>query len=143
MNFRMSWVDAKGWRLAPSLEVNDETLAATIAGDMAALSNATNDTIYFTTVESGVGFAGADNVYQSVYECAKLTFASSVDGGRVFLLIPAPSTSLFLADQETVDPSVASALIADVLATVQTTGGNPVDSYVGGYRVTLNRKGGE
>lgn len=72
--------------------------------------------------------------YQSVTDWAILSFLTSA-GNLLTITVPAPIAGLFKADQETVDPVPAAALIAQVIADVVDINGNPVVGYVGGVRV--------
>jgi hypothetical protein len=71
--------------------------------------------------------------YQSVPDAAVLTFATALPS-LVYLTIPAPQAAIFLADQETVDPTKIAVLAAAVIGTVIDSSGNVVTSYIGGVR---------
>jgi hypothetical protein len=73
-------------------------------------------------------------VYQTIYDVAQLTFTTAA-GSLVTYNVYAPVSSLFLADQETVDPVAAAALITAALATLEDSAGNAVSAYISGIRI--------
>ena len=73
------------------------------------------------------------SAYRSVFDVAYLTFADAT-GDLTVITLPAPHTTIFLADQQTVDSGQILTLIADVIAQCVTAAGNPVVSYVSGFR---------
>lgn len=74
--------------------------------------------------------------FPSVVDSAVLSFSTAV-GSLVGVLVPAFKESLYLADNQTVDPAqpLVIALIAASLALpIVDNSGNPVLAYVGGIR---------
>lgn len=125
------WVDAQG-RTTLTL-ANTTGSLATLFAAIKAQSNADvlNDT------ESSLNVNGApaptNAVYPSVRDSAKLVFVTAL-GNTVTLTVPAPVSSLFLADGQTVDPTAAATIITDALAALTDEAGNAVTAYQGGFR---------
>jgi hypothetical protein len=87
--------------------------------------------------ESGIttngGFAPSGGVNRSVNQRAALVFVCA-DTTQVALIIPAPSAAIFMADGETVDPSVTAVatLIGSCLGNLVNNAGSPATTYVSG-----------
>jgi len=71
--------------------------------------------------------------YQNVADYAQLVYQDA-GGELVYVTLPSPQESIFLADQETVDPAAIAAPSAAIIGTVITSAGGVVTAYVGGYR---------
>lgn len=101
---------------------------------MATAAQAVSNAEILSEVESalvgpvGGAVAGA---FQSVKSAASLIFQTGV-GTLVRLTIPSPQSGIFLADQQTVDPTMVTAVIASAIGSLADSNGNVVTSYVGG-----------
>lgn len=78
--------------------------------------------------------APAVAVYQSVFDAALLTFVTAF-GNYVTYMLFAPKSLVFMADQETVDPTASAVLIAACIGALVDASGNAVTAYVSGVRV--------
>lgn len=122
------WDDANGVSRQTVLNSTAGALAAITA--VTAVSNAR--VLYYveSALSTPIGVA-VTNPYQSVKSSATLYFQTGV-GTIVRVTVVAPQLSLFLADQQTVDPVAAAPLIAAVVGSVTDVAGNVVTSYLGG-----------
>jgi len=77
--------------------------------------------------------------YQNVADYVQLVWLT-VAGTLVYLTLVAPSSSIFMADGETVDPTAIAVLATDVIGSLQDDNGNLVASYVGGFRRRSGRE---
>jgi len=86
------------------------------------------------TVQVGSGIPSL-SPYANVADSAVLTFVTAV-GSQVGVLVPGFKESLYLADNQTVDPAqpLVIAFIAQAIAFVVDGAGNPVTAYLGGLR---------
>jgi hypothetical protein len=75
----------------------------------------------------------ASGVFQPVDDAARLDFRTA-SGRTVSLIIPAPNESIFTADGLTVEPAEISGLIDEFIAQGIAEGGDPVVSFIRGYR---------
>src|SRR5579863_2339040 len=121
------------WHWTDSQGRGRVTLARTLAGatsienDLNALSQAQIDWctqgVYETyTVTPGGG------QYPSVNDWVALLFQTTA-GTQVRLTLPAPSTSIFQADGQTVNPAMISTLITDCVGNLTDDAGNVVVSF--------------
>lgn len=124
------WLDAGGRTTAILLTTNAG--AAVVNASVASFSNAGIQQAWEGPLVVAVPAPVAAQ-YPGVLDRATLFFSTAA-GSVVKVQIPAPLASIFLADQETVDPAVIAALIALVIANVVTDAGVPVTSYIGGTR---------
>lgn len=130
------WIDANG---ATTLTLaNGSASLTTLIGDIKAQSNADvlND-VENTLFVNGAPAPGVAT-YQSVRDSAKLVFTTAA-GNVVTLTVPAPKSSFFLADQETVDPTAAATIIAAALLVLTDEAGNAVTAFQGGFRQPTRR----
>lgn len=88
------------------------------------------------TVNSAPSPAAA--TYQAIADYAALLYQDAV-GDQVWVTLPAPKSSIFLADGVTVDSTAIAVVHSAVIGVVQTAAGNPVTTYVGGVRRRANR----
>jgi hypothetical protein len=130
----MVWVDANGFTRLTL--VNGDAPMTGVQTQLVALSNADvlNSTESALTVNPPFPPGAA---YRTVGDAAVLTFTDGTD--LVDITLPAPLSSIFLADQATVDITQIGAMIAAVVGTVRTSSGGLVTAYVAGLRRT--RKG--
>jgi len=70
--------------------------------------------------------------YPLIETSALLVFADAL-GSVGTLTLPAPQSSIFMADNETVDPSTISDIITAAIGTLLAGSGNPVTVYIKGY----------
>lgn len=127
---RMVWVDASGRVRATGL-----VGAPTLGGVQAALRGHSNADVQQQVEGPVVDYAPAPvaGTYPSVRDQATLIFAAA-DGTQTQVILPAPKAAVFMADGQTVDPSVINDIIVAVVAAVQTASGAAVTNYVGGVR---------
>lgn len=87
-------------------------------------------------------FEGPDNLltpapvsagFPDVIDLARLTFTDAF-GSLVNLALPAPKSSIFLADSVTVDSSAIADVIAASIGHLCSSGGSLVTAYVAGLR---------
>jgi hypothetical protein len=87
-------------------------------------------------------FEGPDNLltptpvsaaFPDVIDLARLTFTDAF-GSLVNLALPAPQSSIFLADSVTVDPSAIADVITACIGHLCSSGGSLVTAYVAGLR---------
>jgi class 3 adenylate cyclase len=141
MNRRyMAWIDANGFTRLTLLNGTGALLGptlTTVQTTLVAQSNADVLNSVENTLTTNTPFPpGA--VYRSVGDAAILTFQDG-SGNLVDITLPAPLSSVFLADGVTVDSSAIALIIGSVIGTVVTPAGGTVSAYVAGYRRT--RKG--
>lgn len=102
-----------------------------IEADMKAISNAAIVTCaegildVFTT-------SPVNAQYPLINTSVILIFADG-SGSQGRLIIPSPKVSIFMPDNETVDPTTITTLIADAIGNLLSGSGNPVTVFVGGY----------
>jgi hypothetical protein len=128
----MVWVDANG---ATRLTfINANAGLGSVQADLLALSQADmlncveNTLTVYTPAPPG-------GTFRSVGDVAILTFTDA-GSNLVDITLPAPVSTIFLADEETVDATAIVTLIGDVVGTVQTAAGGVVTAYVSGTRQT-------
>lgn len=95
-------------------------------------------------------FEGTDNFNSSpspvlmpfpdVIDSAKLVFADG-SGNEASLTLPAPISSIFLADETTVDASAIADVITSATTYLVNSAGNTVTTFVGGFRTTSTSAG--
>jgi len=130
---RITWIDANGASRTTQVFGN-----ATVATVQVALQNGSNAD-YIIESEAQV-FANASPTpvsatYATVDDFAELWLQTSANT-ILTLTVPAPKSSMFLADQETVDPAGAfvTGLMAVATGLVCDLAGNTVTNFVGGIR---------
>lgn len=105
----------------------------TITGQIIAVSNADYVTTSTGVLAVNPAFNPLGLQYISVQDAATLVFATAA-GTTVSITIPAPQTSIFMADQETVDPSSVAGVVAACIGLLCDSAGNVVASFLAGYR---------
>ncbi len=130
------WFDAQGRTRQTILRGIDSLIGgATIQlcqDDIAALSNA-DWMRYWQGTENDQTPAPPGATYVAVGDYAELLFTAA-DGTSLYLTIPAPLASLFLADGETVDITQITSLISNVTGCLITASGAHPTTFVGGIR---------
>lgn len=130
------WVDAGGRTRQTILRGIDSLIGgatlASVQADVLAISNAGVQE-YWQGTDTFPAGTGTAAVYPNVSDWAQLLF-TAVDGSIVYVTIPAPASSIFLADGETVDSSMITTLIADAIACLVTNTGAHPTAYAGGVR---------
>jgi hypothetical protein len=125
------WVDVNGFTTAQ--------MYTTSAGDAAVLTAllAKSHADVLSTWEGALSVnpspVPTTGDYQTVGDKANLLFSTGA-GTLVTVVLPAPKSSIFLADQETVDFTQIAAIIAAVIAGVVDGSGNAVTTFIGGTR---------
>jgi hypothetical protein len=128
----MTWIDANGFTRLTLVNGN-----ATLSGVQTQLLAQSNADV-LNMVESALTvFAPAPpgGTYRTVGDAAILTFQDA-GGNLTDITLPAPLSSIFLADQETVDITQIGGIIGAVVGTVVTPAGGNVTAFVAGVRVT-------
>lgn len=127
--FSMVWVDAAGLTTMNYYDTGDDTGNNVVAA-IANHSEAGQLAFWHgdLTVFSPATIPGGN--YQLVQTYAQLFFTTGSE--TVTIKIPAPSTSIFASDGQTVDPSTISDVISSVVGHVVSTAGNLVTAYVAG-----------
>ena len=137
MRMYVVWIDINGFTRLTLISTN--TGASTILTDLLSHSLADwlnkNETGF--TVNSSPSPTSGN--YQRVADCASLMFTSS-SSDKIVLQLPAPNSSIFLADQITVDPTQITTLIADCVGTLSASSGSLATAFVGGYRRPTTRE---
>lgn len=131
------WVDVNGRTRATY--VRTAAGASTIVADMVALSHADVQRSWEGNVVVNGSPAPSTGDYQNVADYATLVFATAAPS-LVYLTLVAPLSTIFLADQETVDPVAIATLITDVTGSLEDGAGNVVTAYVGGFRRRSGRE---
>lgn len=125
------WIDAAGRTRQTIFVVNDPS--ACIRTTLLGHSNA--DVLDW--------FQGDDNfntspaplglTYPKVTDYAALVFADG-SGNQAGLTLPAPDSSIFMADQVSVDPSAIADIISAATTFLVNSAGNTVTTYLSGVR---------
>jgi len=130
------WVDAGGRTRQTILRGVDSLIGgatlATVQADIGSISNA-GVAEYWQGPDTHPGGTGVNATYPNVSDWAQLLFQAS-DGTSLYITIPAPQSSIFLADGETVDATTITTLIADVGAVCTTSSGLFATVFIGGVR---------
>lgn len=138
---RFQFVDFNGFESAPSLHVDTAAVGSAIQATMVSLSGGISELLKVTQVLPGAGISGLPTSYQSVADVAQFIFANSVTGSRAVLQLPCPLDLVFQADTETIDPGTVGILTAAVLAGGMTPAGDFIDTFLGGFRRRLLKRG--
>lgn len=125
------WVDAAGGSRLTTPQANGSL--SSIVTEMLAVSNATV-AYYWEGARTVPGGTPTASTYLSTRDAAILVFNDAACN-EVRLTLPAPDSSIFMADEQTVDPTAVSSLIAACLGVLQTGAGGVVTAYIAGYRV--------
>jgi len=130
---QITWVDADGLTRRTQIIGNASTFAVQAALLNMSQADELSDVEGNLTVNPTPTPIGGQ--YRSVTDFAAIWY-SDASGNIVQVTLPAPDASIFLADQETVDPSnsLVAALNTVVLGVVLTASGGVVTNYVGGLR---------
>jgi len=131
------WVDVNGRTRATY--VCTGLGSADIQADLKALSCADIQRSWEGDVVENASPTPTTGAYQNVADYAVLVFTTA-GGDLVYLTLLAPLDTIFMADQETVDPTAIAVLIADCIGNLQTTSGDDVTGYVGGFRRRSGRE---
>ncbi len=129
-----SFRDFTGQVESTSMFVSTAVLA-TLATDLAALSNAAQNQRRGPSTTADTGAAGANATYPNVEDKAVLVFKGA-GGSTHRYSVPAPKAAIFLTDGETVDPAngLVMAVVADILADAVDAGGAALVSFSRGFR---------
>jgi len=132
------WVDTLGRTRLTLVNTIDPTLivpdpAAGIRAALLAKSHADIANYLANTLQVTGSPSPSSGDYQRVVDAAMLTFTDGA-GDLVRIQLVAPLSSIFLADQETVDVAQIGGIIAAVVGTAITPAGGTVTAYVGGTR---------
>lgn len=134
----LPWTDLSGYTVQQTFYSFDPAGALAVITQLAALSNVTGEVWYTAEAHSPVASAYPGG-YQSVTDIADLTYKNNTTGGSLHIWVPGP-TAVFQTDGETVDPAAITSLNSAVLMNALTPAGDPVDTYVQGYRRTLTKR---
>jgi hypothetical protein len=124
-------ISTSWWQLDTGVDLANSVLGCSDAFPVSFLA---------TQLLSGVSGGGAGGI--PVTTAARLWFATAA-GGKLSLLVPSVDASVFLADNETVNPSstLVSLLSAQMISEGCDAIGNAVTAYISGTRVTLRLPG--
>jgi hypothetical protein len=130
---RIQWIDADGNTRTTQILGNASTLSVELTLLAASQADLLTDVEGNLTVNTTPAPPGG--TYRNVTDEADLWYADA-GGSIVQITLPAPTASIFLADQETVDTSntLVAAITAQVVGTVLTASGGVVTNIVGGRR---------
>jgi len=128
------WVDANGFT-TQTQPIGNATLAG-IQTALLAKSNADVSSEFEGALTVNTTPAPVAATFQSVKDAAFLTFTTTTTS-LLTVTLPAPVSSIFFADNETVDPTQIAAIIAAVVGTAQTLGGATATAYLAGIRRTI------
>lgn len=131
------WIDANGFTRLTLC--NSLVGSSGVQGALLAQSNADVLNYLDTTLTVNGAPAPSASQFQRVSDAAGLTFQDA-SGNLVVLQLPAPVSSIFMADTVTVNPAAIAAIIAAVVGTVVTASGSLVTAYVGGTRRPTTRE---
>lgn len=90
---------------------------------------------WFEGLDHLTGIAPPGGTYPDVSDLARLTYSDTA-GNLANLSLPAPSSTIFLADQRTVDPTAIAVLNSVVIGHLCTSVGSTVTSFVSGLRTS-------
>jgi hypothetical protein len=132
------WQDANGHTRLTLFNTVNPTLitpdpSASVVAALAAQSNAAFLNDVEGTLNVNASPSPVSATYQRVVDSAALTFTDAM-GSLVRIQLPAPVSSIFLADQETVDITMIGGIVGAVVGTVVTPAGGVVTAYVSGVR---------
>jgi hypothetical protein len=130
------WTDAQGrTRQTITRGVNSLIGGATLATVMSSVGAVSNaDWLrWFEGDENDQTPAPPGGTYLPVGDYAELQYLAP-DGSILYLTIPAPLSTIFLADQETVDATAVASLTAQVTGCLVTSTNTMVTSFLGGVR---------
>lgn len=109
-----------------------DTSLSSIQSALLAHSNAVVS-YYWEGAQTAVGGSPVAATFQSVGDSVRLMFQdASCD--QVSLILPAPKADIFFSDGETVDPSTITDITSACLGHLQTSAGNVVTDFLGGFR---------
>jgi hypothetical protein len=131
-NLSTLWVDANGGQRIQLLHLTD---AAILTDGIVATSLGSNaDWItWWGSAATTQTPAPVAATYRRVADVAALVFQDA-GGNLTTVIIPAPKSTLFMADQETVDPADPTGAIANFAAILTTGSGAAAPTFVAGYR---------
>jgi len=126
------WVDANGNKTISRISSN--TGATVIQGNILNCSEADFLEYWESAVTANATPIPPGGSYRGVLTRAALLFLCA-DNTQATVLIPCPSLSIFLADQETVDAAnvFVAALITACIGNLESATGSLAVSYLGGY----------
>lgn len=128
---RITWVDAQG--LTSSTQINGSGSLASLQASLLLVSNADYVREFEGTNTPNGSPSPTAATYESVTDQAALWFTTAA-GVIVQVTLPAPHSTIFMADQMTVNPAAITAQITAALAVVTDTSGNAVTAFVAGLR---------
>lgn len=134
---RLLHIDAQGREIAPSNHAISKTDLEAYYAEHYNWIGARTSVAHFTVVAPAGHTLDTSATLNSVLDVAELVFMNSTVGGRIAVLIPTPKISMFKADEETVDPVAAAALITAIQNNLTSGGGYPLDTFIAGVRRRL------
>lgn len=138
--YRYRAIGADGLDIAPSIYCQSSTDGNIIRHQIMLKSGAASPIAWFAEQIGPDPAGGNTTPYPSVEDVARLGFGCA-DGTTAFILIPAPVASIFMTDQETVDPTQIAGIIGAMTASGVGPSGSPVVAYRFGTRrhLTISR----
>jgi hypothetical protein len=131
------WVDSGG-RTRQTILRGNATLAPVEAA-LITVSNADTQRCWEGPTQVNATPATTNATYPTVADYAVLIYQDA-GGDLVYITLVAPQSSIFMADQETVNPAAIAAVSTAVIGLVTTGGGGVVTAYVGGFRRRSGRE---
>lgn len=130
----VEWIDASGARILWVVDTVDAGQTDAIVSAVSAVSNAR--VLYAARGPILTpGAAPANAQWPSVLDTAELAFGSTVGSLQdAKLWIPAPKSTIFFADGETVQASQVSGVTDACVDKLRNAAGLAVIGYLGGYR---------
>jgi len=130
---RPVYFDAQGHVLAPQFYCADQSHGQALLNAISGYTHSGLSVARFTVV-AAESTATTPGTYSSIYDAAELNFNTLTSSSRVRIYVPAPASTMFKPDQETVDPSAIGSLISAVLANATDPGGVALYQFTGGVR---------
>jgi hypothetical protein len=119
--------------------IRTSTNALLILPQILAQSNADRDVFWEAAENSNATPAPVAATYQPANTAALLTFICA-DNTLARVRVPAPKLTLFLADQQTVDPASAAAIVATCIGVLVSSSGSLATAFAGGVLEPISGK---
>ncbi len=133
---RLTWIDVNGSNR--TTQVLGNATLATVDTAIHTLTNADDVLESEAQLFANMAPTPVNALYNAVQDEADLWFLTTAST-IVQITVVAPISSLFMADQETVDPTSVAGLLATAIGLVVDPAGNAVVSFVGGRRSRQGR----
>lgn len=128
------WLDANGYKTITKIQ--SQSGASSVVGDLQALSNAGVQN-YWESEVTVANLTPSTGLFQSGADRAAMVFLCS-DTTNYTIIVPAPKSSIFDSDGESVDLTnvdVAAFALAAITCPICNESGSPVTVLLAGYRL--------